>query len=68
MAKGTMGDIGAAALAAGRFPKLATLDVTKCYLSDVGVQAIAKVAKTVEADDQQEDDCEPDERYISGRE
>jgi uncharacterized protein (TIGR02996 family) len=68
MAKGTMGDIGAAALAAGKFPKLATLDVTKCYLSDVGIEAIAKVAKTVIDDDQQEDDCEPDERYISGRE
>jgi uncharacterized protein (TIGR02996 family) len=68
MAKGTMGDIGAAALAAGKLPKLALLDVTKCYLSDVGVQSIAKVAKTVIDDDQQEDDCEPDERYISGRE
>jgi uncharacterized protein (TIGR02996 family) len=68
MAKGTMGDAGAAALAGGNL-KLASIDVTRCYLTDIGHAQLKKIAKTIEGENQKEDrGDDPDDRYISGRE
>ncbi|HEY1549649.1 MAG TPA: TIGR02996 domain-containing protein [Kofleriaceae bacterium] len=66
MALGTMGDAGATALAAGTFPRLKSIDVGKCFLSEAGIAALSKLTALVGDDDQ--NDEEPDDRYISGRE
>jgi hypothetical protein len=63
-----MGDDGAVALAAGRFPKLKTIAVEKCFLSDVGIAALKRVATVTGDDNQNDDEEDPDDRYISGRE
>ena len=68
MSLSTMGDAGAAVLAAGSFPKLAEIDVTKCYLGDAGIAHLAKLAKLVGEDAQEDDEGDPENRYISGRE
>jgi uncharacterized protein (TIGR02996 family) len=65
---GTMGDDGAAALVAGRFPKLKSIDVSRSYLSKKAIASLKKIAKQVVADRQNEDDSDPDDRYISGYE
>ena len=66
MSLGTMGDAGAIALAGGTFPKLKSIEIEKCYLSAEGIAALKRVAAVVGDDDQ--NDEEPDDRYISGRE
>ena len=72
LSKGTMGDEGAAALAAGRFPKLQLLDVTDNWLTKKGVAALKAIAKKVESsggkEGQQDDGGERDNRYIAARE
>ncbi len=62
---GTLGDAGARALAAGKFPKLERIDVTRCYLSADGVAALSQIAKHVEAGDQRDDGGDPQDRYIA---
>lgn len=66
MSLGTMGDAGAIALAGGTFPKLKSIEIEKCYLSAEGIAALKRIA-AVSGDDDQNDE-EPDDRYISGRE
>jgi uncharacterized protein (TIGR02996 family) len=72
LSKGTLGDAGATALAAGRFPKLQLLDVTDNWLSSKGVAALKSVAKKVESkggrEGQQDDGGEAENRYIAARE
>jgi hypothetical protein len=68
LSKGTLGDDGARALAAGSFPKLERLDVSDSFLTDDGIAALAKVAKHVEIGNQESDDGDPGNRYISARE
>ncbi len=65
---GTMGDAGALALAAGKFPKLKAIDIEKCWCTNAGINALEKLAKLDGAKAQQTDGLEPDDRYISGRE
>ena len=67
MAKGTMGDAGAEALAAGKLANLKSIDVTSCYLTEAGLVQVGKLGTVIGGDDQHEDD-DPDDRYISGRE
>ncbi|HEY1816309.1 MAG TPA: WGR domain-containing protein [Kofleriaceae bacterium] len=68
MSEGTLGDAGALALAGGKFPKLKTIDVTQCYCTSAGINALKKLAKTIEGAKNQKEDDDPDDRYISGRE
>ncbi len=68
MSLSTMGDAGAAALAAGSFPRLAQLDITKCFVSEAGIAALAKVGALIGEADQEDDEGDPENRYISGRE
>jgi len=68
LSKGTMGDDGAAALAAGHFPKLVSLDVSKNWLGGRGVATLDGTFRTVISDAQQDDDGDPDDRYIAAYE
>jgi uncharacterized protein (TIGR02996 family) len=68
MAKGTLGDAGAAALASGNFTKLKSIDVEKCFLTEDGLAQLAKLAQVSGGEDQEDDSGDPDDRYISGRE
>ncbi len=72
LSKGTMGDAGATALAAGKFPKLQHLDVTDNWISKKGLAALKGVAKKIDSsggkEGQQDDDGDPDNRYIAARE
>ena len=68
LSKGTLGDEGIRALAAGRFPNLAHLDVSSSWLTDEGVAIARGLAKEVDVTDQSDDDGNPDERYIGAYE
>jgi uncharacterized protein (TIGR02996 family) len=68
LSKGTLGDDGARALAAGRFPKLAEIDVDQSYLTDEGIAILSKLATNVYVGEQRDDDGDPDERYIAAHE
>jgi uncharacterized protein (TIGR02996 family) len=68
LSMGQLGDAGALALAEGKFPKLTSIDVSKNYLTDAGVKALKKLTKNVDDDEQEDDDGDPDNRYVSGRE
>ncbi len=71
LSEGTMGDAGATALAAGKFPRLALLDVSDNYLTRAGLAALKKVAKKVDArarrggESQRDDGGDPTDRYIA---
>jgi len=71
---GTMGDAGAEALAAGKFPRLATLDVSSNYLTKQGLATIKAVAKTIvskpgrRGEAQRDDGGDPEDRYIAAYE
>lgn len=65
---GTLGDDGARALAGGTFPQLAEIDVDESYLTDDGIAVLAKLAKTVHAGEQRDDDGDPGDRYIAAYE
>ena len=68
LSQGTLGDDGARALAAGRFPMLESIDVRDSFLTADGIAALSRIAKRVEVGEQQDDGGDPDERYISARE
>jgi hypothetical protein len=71
LSQGTLGDAGATALAAGKFPKLKSINVDESWLSKKGIAALKTIAKEVEVGGkygQQEDEGDPENRYISGRE
>jgi hypothetical protein len=68
LSKGRMGDAGATALAAGKFPRLETLDVSQNFLTKKGLAALKPLAKQVIAKSQDDDGGDPDNRYISGYE
>jgi hypothetical protein len=63
-----LGDDGARVLAAGSFPRLRSIDVSRCWLTDQGIAALSRTFAAVHSDDQQDDDGDPGERYIAGRE
>ena len=62
---GTLGDDGALALAAGTFPKLERIDVSRNYLTEAGITALSRIARHVEVCEQREDDGDPENRYIA---
>ena len=68
LSEGTMGDAGATALAAGKFPKLATLDVSESWLTKTGIAALKAVAKKIESGEQQDDEGDAENRYIAAYE
>jgi uncharacterized protein (TIGR02996 family) len=68
LSQGTMGDAGATALAAGKFGKLASLDVSDNWLSKKGIAALKGVAKKIESKEQQDDEGDPESRYIAAYE
>jgi uncharacterized protein (TIGR02996 family) len=68
LSRGTLGDAGARALAAGAFPKLAWIDVSESWLTDDGIAALQTIAKEVDVDSQEDDEGDPENRYIAGRE
>ncbi|MBA3503688.1 MAG: WGR domain-containing protein [Myxococcota bacterium] len=71
LSQGTLGDAGAAALVTGKFPKLTSINVKESWLSKKGIAALKTIAKNVDAGDkysQQDDEGDPENRYISGRE
>lgn len=74
LTKGTMGDAGADALAAGRFPRLQTVDVSENYLSKRGLATLKSVAKSVvsqggrRGEAQRDDGGDPEDRYIAAYE
>ena len=72
LSEGTLGDEGATELAAGKFPKLESMDVHESWLTKLGVATLKKLAKDVDLGTkykgQQDDDGDPENRYISGRE
>jgi uncharacterized protein (TIGR02996 family) len=68
LALGEMGDTGAAHLAAGHLPKLATLDVSRNWIGRAGLAALKKRWPKVNGKDQQDDGGDAENRYISGYE
>jgi uncharacterized protein (TIGR02996 family) len=68
LSEGTLGDDGATALAAGTWPKLVSIDAKENWLSDAGIAALGTIAKQVDARFQEDDDGDPENRYISGYE
>jgi hypothetical protein len=66
LSEGTLGDDGALALAAGSWSKLVSIDVHQSWLTKRGITALKSIAKTVLAAGQQDDDGDPDNRYLSG--
>ncbi len=68
LSKGTLGDDGARALAAGYLPKLASLDVSSSWLSNQGVAVVARLAADVNDSDQSDDGGDVTDRYIAARE
>ncbi len=68
LSKGTLGDAGARALAAGSFPKLERVDVGDSFLTDDGIAALSRIAKHVEVGEQHDDHGDPGNRFISARE
>ncbi len=68
LSKGTLGDDGARALAAGRFPELVHLDASSSWLTDEGTAILRGVAKEVDVIDQSDDDGNPEDRYIGAYE
>ena len=64
----TLGDDGARALAAGRFPKLERIAARNCYLTEAGIEALRSIAKDVIGLDDQREDDGPDDRYIGAYE
>ena len=71
ISQGTLGDQGAAALAEGKWPKLKSINVNESWLSKKGIASLKSIAKDVETGGkygQQDDDGDPENRYISGRE
>jgi uncharacterized protein (TIGR02996 family) len=68
MSEGTMGDAGAAALAAGKFPKLVELNIEQCWCTTAGINQLKKLVKKLDGVKHQNDGDDPEDRYISGRE
>lgn len=66
---GTLGDEGALALVAAkaRFPALRSIDVSSCYLTDAGLEALATLC-TVFSGEQRDDGGDPEDRYINAYE
>jgi uncharacterized protein (TIGR02996 family) len=71
LSQGTLGDQGAAALAEGKFPKLKSINADESWLTKKGIASLKSIAKDVETGGkygQQDDEGDPENRYISGRE
>ncbi len=72
LSKATMGDDGALALAAAKFPKLISIDVSENYLTKAGLEALAKIGKVISKsrrrEAQRDDGGDPDDRYIAAYE
>lgn len=66
---GTLGDEGALALAEAkaRFPKLTSIDVSSCYLSEAAIESLGHLC-TVYSGEQRDDGGDPDDRYINAHE
>jgi uncharacterized protein (TIGR02996 family) len=71
LSEGKLGDQGAATLASIKWPKLKSINVTENWLTKKGIAALKTIAKEVNDGGkygQQDDEGDPENRYVSGNE